>query len=104
MKELYLATERNNLVTDAINVSEDIFSGPLVGGVAVDIVVPMEARIAVFASGGSFYFKNGAGVTVPTTFQENDVELNPTVRIVKGGSTISVVSLYDIHFSVCFYK
>lgn len=103
MKRFTRYSDSNSLVADIIPVSEDIYSGQLSENIPVDIAVPSGAKYAFFSANGSFYFKEGAGASIPNSFGRHDSELNPAARRIDS-DVISVVSQYDTHLTILFYK
>lgn len=104
MKDFHQAHDYEDHAIECIPISDTIYSGALTADTAQDITVPAGATVALFASTGSFWLKNGATAAVPTTFGAQDEELNPVMRKVVAGDTISVISSSNIHLSVAFYK
>lgn len=96
-------TDSNDQTSDVIISSDNIVSGRLTGGTTYNINVPDGAKYVLFASNGSFYFKNGSNVEIPNVLGNSDAELNPTGRAIKA-DVISIASINDIHISISFYK
>jgi len=104
MKELIQLGDTYDQQTPSVDISNDIYAGPLNAGVAQNITVPTGATTVIFGATGSFWYKEGSNAVIPTTFSVSSVELNPTMRTVDAGTVISVISPYNIYLSASFYR
>lgn len=87
----------------AIEQSDTIASAAL-NGAAASITVPADAAFAVFSGTDDFYVNLSATAVVPTvTAASGASELNPTVRRVVPGATVSVIGATGM-VTVSFYK
>jgi hypothetical protein len=78
----------------------------LAAGVAQTITVPTGYRVLAFSSTGNFFADfNGATAIVPSTSITNGTAdvLNPTVRLVEPGQTISIIAPSNCIVTVSFY-
>lgn len=105
MKALQQQSDADGQFVPAIQVSDTIHAGDLVAGTKQDIVVPATAKFAVFSCTGDFWLKDGATAVIPSgALSSGATELNPSVRQVVTGETISVIAAAAQAISVAFYS
>lgn len=76
----------------------------LSGGVVESMKVPVDARYVVFSGTDNFYVAYDATATVPGDVTDGTAsELNPTMRDLKGVSSISIISPTSCVVTAAFY-
>lgn len=105
MIELSMGTDRRGLPIDAIPQSDTIATRVLTAGAAKTITVPASAGYVVFACNNDFYANTSGTAAVPSGDLDTGAsELNPVVRKVASGSTISVISASNCILTASFYS
>ena len=96
--KLSITKEINGSVTFALPTSDIKFSTELAAGVAESFTVPVTIKkgVAIFSfePGASVWvaINNSAVVAVPGVFIATNSELNPTVRNIKAGDVVEVIT------------
>lgn len=76
----------------------------LAANVAESITVPTGAKFAMFNATADFYARyTGTAAVISDTTDGTGSELNPTVRTLAVGDTISVISGETCYLTVAFY-
>lgn len=82
-----------------------VLSRALAANVAESFTVPAGARFVVFSATGDFYANYATTATVPANVTDGTAaELNPSVRAIKGVTTISVISAATPTVTASFYS
>lgn len=89
----------------AVTPSDCVMARSLAASTAESITVPTGAGIVLFSATGDFYANYTTTATVPgDTTDGSASELNPGVRKVAAGATISVISPAACVITAAFYK
>lgn len=89
----------------AITPSDCVMSRSLAADTAESITVPTGAGIVVLSATGDFYANWTTTATVPADVTDGSAsELNPGVRKVAAGATISVIAPAAARITASFYK
>ena len=105
--KLLLGKDANGNVTYEIPFSDTGYQTTLAASVAQNLTVPTNAKTAVFAfsSGGDVFVNPVTTATLPTgSFVATYQDLNPVMRKVTGGSTLSFISAGTAYVNVSFYQ
>ena len=95
----------NGLPTSALPAPNYVNAVSLGVATAESVTIPSGAKVAVFSSTGNFYANYAGTATVPgDTTDGTASELNPTVRELETGETISVISPAAAVVTVAFYN
>lgn len=100
---VYTETARANVFTPSDTTNAYV----LAANVAQTVTVPATASVAAFASTGNFFADfSGATAAVPAVSITNGTapSLNPTVRIVDGIATFSIIAPANTTVVVAFYE
>jgi hypothetical protein len=103
MKNIRVNKENGSFALDA---PDYVNHYSLTANTAKAVTVPANATIAYFACTNPFYASYTGTAVVPGADVTNGTgnELNPTVRNVRGVTTVSVISAVDSKFTVAFYR
>jgi hypothetical protein len=95
-------------ISQALPQSNTIYVRVLVANLAEDVDVPEYARYVVFSATTDFWMRIDAeaAIAVPTTDNSDGdaPELNPLVRMIGEGHTISLISATACTISLAFYS
>jgi hypothetical protein len=107
MKQLMIYTGANAGDTSALDPSDSIHEVSIAATTAQALIVPTGAKFVMFSASDDFYVRyDGTAATIPSsaTWASGSVELNPAVRIVAGGQTISVIAPVACVIIATFYS
>lgn len=108
MKKLTMLADANGanlFAMPAPQNTDDVMSRQLAASVAESITVPSGARFVLFSATADFYANYGATATVPADNTTGTAsELNPSVRDIRGVTTISVISAGTPIVTAVFYS
>jgi len=90
--------------TLSVPAPETINGVVLAANIAESVTVPSGARYALFNATADFYAKySGTATVITDTTDGSGSELNPTLRTLGTGDTISVISGETCYLTVAFY-
>lgn len=104
MKQFMIEASANGMNSMAIPQSDTIGAKVLAANVAEAITVPTGANKVLFSSTADFYCLIGGTAAVPTDGDTGKSELNPTLRSVKPGDSISIISEEACKVTLAFYS
>ena len=104
MKQMNIGLGSDGSSTLSIPVSTDINGALLAANIAESITIPSGSRFALFNATADFYARyNGTAAVISDITNGAGSELNPTLRTLVSGDTISVISGETCYITVAFY-
>lgn len=104
MKVLIVPTCAEGSNTLSVPMSDSINGVVLAANIAESITIPSGAKYALFNATADFYAKySGTAAVITDTTDGSGSELNPTLRTINTGDTISVISGETCYVTVSFY-
>lgn len=104
MKKLKLSNDRFGQTNFAIDPSDTVATRVLTASAAKTVTVPAGATQVVYSATDDFYVNDAGAAAVPSVDSDTGTtELNPTVRNVQAGNTLSVISPYSCVVTFSFY-
>ena len=104
MKQMNIALGSDGVSTLSAPTSTDINGHLLAANIAESVTIPSGAKFALFNATADFYARyTGTAAVISDTTDGTGSELNPTLRTLTDGDTISVISGETCYITVCFY-
>ena len=104
MKVLKVTTGNNGANALGIPTPDSVNGVVLASGVAESITIPSGAKHVLFNATADFYVAySGTAAVITDTTDGSGSELNPTLRTLKTGDTLSVISESACNITACFY-
>ena len=104
MKQMNIALGSDGQSTLSAPTSTDINGVLLAANIAESITIPSGSKFAMFNATADFYARyTGTAAVISDTTDGTGSELNPTVRTLSVGDTISVISGETCYLTVAFY-
>jgi len=105
LRPLVIRNDANGNNLFALPYPDYVLCRALAASTAESMTVPNGASFAVFSATADFYANYTTTATVPGDVTDGTAsELNPSVRDIKGVSTISIISAGTPIVTVAFYK
>jgi len=104
MNKLVIASSADGNNSLSIPAPYTINGAVLAANIAESITVPSGAKYALFNATADFYARyNGTAAVITDKSDGTGSELNPTIRTLASGDTISVISGETCYVTVAFY-
>lgn len=106
MKNYAIEIDANKLSSGFAPQSDTIYNIVLVANVMQSITIPAGATLVEFKATGNFYCKFDSNVAIPVTniIDGSGGELNPDKRVIRGNTTIRLISGSSIVVTLAFYN
>ena len=105
MKQLHVTTGANGVNALGIPTPDSVNGVVLAASTAESITIPSGANHVLFNATAYFYVAySGTAVVITDTTDGTGDELNPTLRTLKSGDTLSVISAEVCNITASFYS
>jgi len=104
---LVLGKDTNGNVTYTLPTSDTIYGTTLAASTAQSVTVPPNCGVVLYSysSGSNVYVNASTTAAIPgSSFAKSENELNPLMRFVKPGQTISFFSTAAAYVNCAFYE